>query len=57
MHGMLQGDTTQALIQVGNAVPFPLGCAVMDAVVRAATGKAPATPLPNLSGNFGERSS
>ena len=39
----------QAATQVGNAVPFLLGRAMMDAVMKAATGHA-VNPVPSLSG-------
>ena len=46
---MLQGDLSAAATQIGNAVPYLLGRAVMDAVVLAATGQIH-NPAPVLSG-------
>lgn len=49
---LMQGNSEQAACQVGNAVPFLLGRAVMDAVAKAATGES-INPVPLLSGYDG----
>ena len=45
----VQGDEDNKARQVGNAVPFLLGRAVMDAVYQAATGR-PSLPFPDVFG-------